>query len=339
MMSFENFTEYVKSSVLQYLPPEYADTEVSIAKVAKNNNQRLTGIVIKNPESNICPTVYLEGVFSKYEIGDLELDECVKEVAEIYLHNLVSDKTFDVSNFISYENAKDKVIPRLVSSEDNEAYLEGIPHRVMDGLAVVYYLPVAEFNGKGNSASIRIHNGIMQSWGVTEEELYAVATDNLSKSEAKFQTMGEVLREIMFSHGDEEWPVDILPAEDVGMYVLSNSEKLFGASMLLNHNVMDDITERIGEFYILPSSVHETILLRKDTAQSLEYLERMVQEVNLTQVEAEERLSDHVFLYDIKTKEIYRADHEAEHRKNVAETEEAAKTNEQMQTTVRRRGR
>lgn len=169
MMTFENFTEYVKSSVLQYLPPEYANTEVSIVNVAKNNNQRLTGIVIKNPNSNLCPTIYLEDIFSKYEIGDQELDECVKEVSEIYLHNLVSDKTFDVSDFISYENAKDKVVPRLVSSEDNEAYLEGIPYRVMDGLAVVYYLPVAELNGKGNSASIRVHNGLMQSWGVRGE--------------------------------------------------------------------------------------------------------------------------------------------------------------------------
>lgn len=334
MMSFENFVEYIRSTVSRYLPPEYENVEVRIVNVTKNNNHSLTGIVLSVPDSNMSPTIYLNGIYHKYVHKDFELDECVRNVAEDYLGNLLSEKNFDIRHVLNYENAHDKIMPRLVSSENNDAFLNEIPHRIMDGLAVVYYLPVSDLDEKGCSASIRIHNGIMKEWGVTEDELYAASVANLMTNvEAKFQSMREILLETYFNIGeeiDERWAAEYLPAEDAGMYVLTNRDKFFGAAMLLNHNVMDEIVERIGEFYILPSSVHETIFLKKDVAPSLEILAGMVNDVNMTEVDVEEKLSDRVFLYDSKTKEIYRADHEAEHRKNIAETlvgsEESART-------------
>ena len=108
------------------------------------------------------------------------------------------------------------------------------------------------------------------------------------------------------------------PGEDA-MYVISNSDKTFGAAALLDSDAMDKIEEQIGEFYILPSSVHECILVPKKEDMDLATLENMVQEVNATQVSKEEKLSDHVYAYDSETKEIYRADKEAEH--NLAKEE------------------
>lgn len=346
MMSFENFVEYVKESVHRYLPDEYKDVEVRTVKVNKNNNLQLTGITISVPHSNLSPSVYLNGIYQKYVHEDFELDECVREVADIYLNSLFSEeKDFDISQVMNYENAHGKIIPRLVSAENNAAFLDEIPHRIMDGLAVVYYLPVSGLDEKGCSASIRIHNGIVKEWGVTEEELYAASVANLMTNvETKFQSMREVILEIYFNMGekiDERWASECLPSEDAGMYVLTNREKFFGAAMLLNHNVMDEIVERIGEFYILPSSVHETILLKKDVAPSLETLEGMVNDINMTEVGVEEKLSDRVFLYDARTKEIYRADHEEEHRKKNSEalagSEESARTTPPMPHV--RRGR
>ena len=333
MMTFENFVEYVKGAVPRYLPPEYENVEVRTVEVNKNNNLHLTGITIAVPGSNISPSIYLDKIYQKYAHENFELDECVREVAESHLHSLIDgEKKFEIDNILNFENVHDKIMPRLVSSENNDTFLEETPHRIMDGLAVVYYLPVSEFDEKGGSASIRIHNGIMKQWGVTEEELYAASVANLMTNvEAKFQSMREILLESYFDRGediDEHWAAQYLPPEDVGMYVLTNREKFFGAAMLLNRNVMDEVVERIGEFYILPSSVHETIFVKKDVAPPLEYLVEMVKEVNLTEVSEEEKLSDHVFLYDAKTKEIYRADHEAEHRRKVAETAGGAEDQE-----------
>ena len=77
----------------------------------------------------------------------------------------------------------------------------------------------------------------------------------------------------------------------------------------INDKVMDDIAEKVGgEFYILPSSVHELLIIPRNADTDLKSLESMVQEVNATQVAPEERLSDHVYAYDTKEHELFRAD-------------------------------
>lgn len=345
MMSFENFVEYVKGSIQHYLPSEFERCKVHVTEVNKNNNLHFTSISIVDSDLNMSPPIYLEKFFSKYESGDYELDECIKNIAEAYLRNLISeDKISDIKHFMSYENAHDKIMPRLVSAENNDTFLDEIPHHIMDGLAVTYYLPISEFDEDDCKASVCVRYGLMKEWGVTEEELYAASVANLMRNvETKFLSIRDVLLESISDAGediDAQWVSEYLPPEDEGMYILTNCEKFYGAAMLLNHNVMDDIVERIGECYILPSSVHEVILLKKETGQSLEYLEAMVREVNQTEVSANEKLSDRVFLYDAKTKEIYRADHEEEHRKQVSETsrdgEELART---TPTPHMRRGR
>ena len=105
--------------------------------------------------------------------------------------------------------------------------------------------------------------------------------------------------------------------------MITNSTKVFGAAALLDSDSMDKIQEQIGEFYILPSSVHECILVPKTEEIDLATLENMVQEVNSTQVAPNEVLSDHVYAYDSETKEIYRADQEAEHLKEKETAREA----------------
>ena len=77
---------------------------------------------------------------------------------------------------------------------------------------------------------------------------------------------------------------------------------------------MDLVAEKVGgDFYILPSSVHELLVIPRDAGMEISELEKMVCEVNATQVSVEERLSDHVYAYDSQTHEIYRADMEMEH--------------------------
>jgi hypothetical protein len=118
----------------------------------------------------------------------------------------------------------------------------------------------------------------------------------------------------------------IPPTPDEMMYVLSNEDKLNGAAVLLNDKVMDDITEKLGQdYFILPSSVHEVLIVPKNDQMDLKTLESMVQDVNATQVAPEERLSDHVYAYDAKEHELFRAD-KAEERAAAKETEASKET-------------
>ena len=85
------------------------------------------------------------------------------------------------------------------------------------------------------------------------------------------------------------------------MYVLSNQKRVFGAAGLLYDRVLSDAGVRLeDDFYVLPSSVHEVILVPDHVAGSEKELRIMVHEVNHTQVEPEEILSESVYHYDRK---------------------------------------
>lgn len=84
------------------------------------------------------------------------------------------------------------------------------------------------------------------------------------------------------------------------MFVLTNDTKVNGAAAILNDDTRQEIADKVGDFYVLPSSIHETLIIPKDAGMELRDLEQMVQEVNQTQVAPQERLSDHVYEYDAK---------------------------------------
>ena len=95
--------------------------------------------------------------------------------------------------------------------------------------------------------------------------------------------------------------------------------KVNGAAAILNDDVRQEIAEKVGDFYMLPSSIHETLIIPKDAGMEFKELEQMVQEVNQTQVAPGERLSDHVYEYDAKEHELFRSDRAEERTKQKEE--------------------
>ncbi|MCR5604754.1 MAG: DUF5688 family protein [Lachnospiraceae bacterium] len=134
--------------------------------------------------------------------------------------------------------------------------------------------------------------------GSKEGHMTAVVTDNLLE---------------MYGISKEEHP---------SMYVLSNSITLNGAAALLDAKTMEDISQKLGgDFIVLPSSIHEVIVLPADVEMDRRDLEAMVQDVNAGEVAPEDRLSDHVYMYDSKEKELVLADR-MEERKQQREQEQ-----------------
>ena len=92
---------------------------------------------------------------------------------------------------------------------------------------------------------------------------------------------------------------------DVPMYVLTNKEKIFGASVLLYSEKLQELAEKTGKnLLILPSSVHEVLLMPDEEEQEYGFYRQMIAEVNTTQVDPEEVLSYSLYCYDRQKKEI-----------------------------------
>lgn len=252
MLNFNEFQEHIKNTILDYLPEEFSDAKVDLQQVAKNN-ETLTGIIIHQEKVNISPTIYLDPFYKDYLSGSKDLDTVMGEIGQIYVQN-VPDKNFDVSRITDFELVKDRIIAKVICMENNEKLLEGKPYRQMADLAVTYHVLLSKENGM---MTVPISDKLMQSWGIAEDVLFTAAKNGMSN----------------FT------PVTIKSMTETLMYIMSNTEKVNGAAAIIDPNNMDLARSYMqDDFYILPLSVHE-VLLVKQNQMSVKELEDMVKTV------------------------------------------------------------
>lgn len=347
-MTFDEFKKEVTERIKDFLPLEYQDAKVEIKDVIKNNDTHLSGLTIHRDDEGISPTLYLENYYDALQNGEHSLNGILSRMAETYNEAMQNEITKDakeiVNNITDYEATKGKIVPRLVNRDSNEERLQDMPHTEMGDLAVTYHVDLG--SAEDGQMSVAISNQMMEKYGVSVEDLHEQACGNMeSLTPTTFKTMADTLMEIMvpdYAEMSEEEreqrkeEMGLGGTDQDAMFVISNSSKTFGAAALLDSESLDKIEAQIGEFYILPSSVHECILVPKREDMDLATLENMVQEVNATQVAPNEVLSDHVYAYDSETKEIYRADKEEEHNlqkeaSKEAKEEKAEKTEEKKE--------
>lgn len=294
--SFEEFKNEVVGKIREFLPESFASAEVCLQVVRKNNDLQLTGLIIRSTESNICPTIYLEKFYDEYVEG-ADMSEILERIAEVRMNHEVSD-SFDVAQITDFEQIKGKLVPRLINAEMNSELLEERPHKLVADLAVTYCALLDQsFDG---TASVAVTNELMKMWNTSVEELHEIAVANLSELlPSTFKGMTEVISEMM-GMSTENMEMMGMSTNEEQMYVLSNSIKVNGASALLDAKMMEAIIEKVGDFFILPSSIHETLVVPVKYGMDVESLEAMVREVNSSQLQPDEILSNRVYSYSLE---------------------------------------
>lgn len=287
-MSIKEFAESVRTEV-----EKQTGREVKLLEVTKNNGVVLHGLKIVEPKVNIIPTIYLEPFHKEYENGR-RLEEIAKHICEIFQRDKVP-ASFSMEWFRDFEMVKGKVAYKLVNYEANKELLEKIPYEKVLDLAKVYYVSVnSEELGAG---TILIYNTHLESWGITAEQLGKIAEENTPKLfPAKIDNMFNIVKELI-PDSDMEISEDF--TIDNCLYVVTNGTRTFGAATMLYPDTIKEFAERMeSNLYILPSSVHETIVFIPSCDEDAGALKEMVHDVNRTQVSAEEVLSDSVYYYD-----------------------------------------
>ena len=287
-MEFETFKEELLDHLRQILGEE---KRISFQSVEKNNGIREEAVVILEEGARIAPTIYLRGFFEDWKWGRKTMEEISRK---ILLQNARQEKEVDFSldSFENYEKARGHVYFKLINYERNKVLLTKIPYIPYLDLAVVFYYRLEK--GKFQGATMLIHNCNLEAWKIDPRQLLEDAVMNTSrKLPYSLQGMDALIRELS---GDEDQ--GLYTGEEI-MFVLSNQEKCFGAAALLYPHLLSHISKIFRKnFYVLPSSVHECILVPDQGQYSRIELTRMVREVNQTQVEADEILSDQVYYYD-----------------------------------------
>lgn len=311
MLNFEEFKEYVQMNLNEVLSDEYKNAVVSVNEVSKNNGKVLHGITVKPEDSNIAPNIYLEGFFKKYEEGQ-DLDLVMGEIGRVAMEHMDTPDEFASigKDFQNFDFVQDKIVMVAVNAERNRALLDGAPHVMKADLALIYKVMIG--NNHDGMATITIKNEHMAMWGVTTETIHELAMQNTKEIlPVTVQSMNEVMREMFSKDGMPDEMAEAMFAEmpvNQQMYVISNTAKVNGAASMFYEDALSGLAEKVGtDLFILPSSVHECIAVSTDMGTP-ESLAEMVQEVNGSQVDAEEQLSDHVYRFDAKAKTISLAD-------------------------------
>lgn len=294
-----NFKEFVDAVVLhfeQFLGEEYS---VSVNEVSKNNSTRLTGLLLKKKGQKVTPNIYLNSFYEQY-IENSDMKAILKNIWETYTEALSS---FDSQNFdfeLDFEAQKEYVVYRLVNYKENEEKLSILPHIRFLDLAITFHCFV--YLKEETVSMLPITNAIMNHWNVDVKCLLRLAHQNTPRL---FPVVCNALEEVVRQLVDEEEFASLFRPDDdeVKMYVVSNEQGINGASVMLYEEAFQILTENFGEkLYILPSSIHELIVIPYEEGIESDKLSELVREVNRTQVPWEDILSNHVYLYSSKTK-------------------------------------
>lgn len=286
--------------------------------IHKNNSVQRDALCILEKGSNISPTIYLEPYYAMAQSG-MSVKEICDRICQEYEANRCNGY-LDVSGFSDFSKVQKQIVYKLIHFERNRELLQEVPHRRFLDLAVVYYLVIEDaFIGNGTAL---IHHSQQRLWQVEEEILYQAARENTDRLLGnEIQPMRDVVRQMLkadvthqlaadvkdgiFSQEQVDlWVEDILentlPKEQIAMYVMSNTVKYMGAAAVLSGEKLKSLSEQWGcGMYVIPSSVHEMILIPDRELIGGELLEALLQDINEQEENMQDFLSDQVYYYDI----------------------------------------
>lgn len=295
-MNYQQFIEEVERRVKEKIKGNETIT-VYIHTAVKNNGKERKGITVSEKGIHISPTIYLEEYFQQFQEGK-PIEKIVEKILQLY-EEVKCSHPCEESLLQNYEELKGKFACKLIHRGKNEKLLNDIPYVPWMDLATVVFV-LLEVSPYG-TATVLVRKEHLEIWGLTEAQLFDEAKKNTPiLLPYQFCPMRKLLREIC------PYAVDEGEEEEESLYVLSNKLRSFGAASMLYEGILEKVGQKLGEnYYILPSSIHEVIVVPESKSPVKQDLEEMVREINETQVEEEEVLSDRVYYFSRKENRLF----------------------------------
>lgn len=303
-MNYESFISDIKTRIGACVGPE---VQLLIQPMPRNNGTSYDGLILLQPGLNISPTIYLTPYYHRYLDG-MSMEDICSDIFSTYQKQQPKEN-FDIGLFTDFARVKSRIIMRLVNYPRNEQMLADVPFFRFYDLAVIFYCLL--YAGDDNQASILVHNEHLELWGINQDTLYRLARENTPALLPQQVTpMCSLMEHFAAEIGLMR---ELHPADDgigssntdIPMYVISNSYRTNGACAILYDQLLHELAEQLqSNLILLPSSIHEFILLAAEDSSDLQDFSQMVREVNETQLADDEVLADHAYYYNRKTRLI-----------------------------------
>lgn len=285
-MEFEQFLNVVKDKLPDYLL-QYDVEDIHINTVSKNNGRKFTGIAIAVRDELISPNIYMDYYYMLYSEGK-DINHILELITEEYIE---ARENIDSYDFKSVENMdiQNNIFLKLINFEKNKDVLAKCPYIKYKDLAITFRILVK--SDDSGIASACMTNRELHMLNMDIDSLYNVAKENTRRL---FPPVLQKLDEMMFGKYSDGGG----RSQGMDLYVLTNNQGINGAVYMSYEDIICDFAKEHGSFYILPSSIHEVILLPREQDEEREELSEMVMEINRYVVTDTEYLSDNVYFYD-----------------------------------------
>ena len=295
-MEFNEFREKVKEALPDFLTDNLKNAEIKDTAVNKLQGESYSGISVTPEGSRVGVSINLEDAFLDYQTGS-QFTSVMNRLADTIVGTLGEREQFDLRFLADYSAVKEMITVEVVGKDQNAEMLQSVPHQEMEDLAAVYRIDLGET--ENGNATVLITNEMLRNYGITPDQLHQDALDAAQHTmKYSIRSMDEVLAGMAQSMGiEQDQPVMFSSP----LYVATTERDMFGAGVLAVPSFFEDTAEELGgNFYVLPSSVHEILLLSDRFAPGHQLLKEMVQDVNANEVDPKDRLSDNVYHYDAK---------------------------------------
>lgn len=311
LLTYDQFQEHILDQLRAKMGVGY---EIDLNFVLRNNSVTLVGVVIKQEEDLLSPTIYLESYYQLY-LKKVGMEELVDNIMATYRESLKKGLKEVQEIQYNWDCVKDHIYYRVVNRDKNKKLLEKVPHLLYLDLAITFQYLVS--NQEESIGSIRVTKEHMKGWGIKLKDIRDAAIINTPRLFPPIiRNLYDVFMEILScedSHGQDYGicdPVNYIPSdffketmidnekEEDSMYVLTNTKGINGASCILYKEVLKDFATKLNsDIFLLPSSIHEVIIVKDNGCISVNDLIEVVMDVNKNVVEEEDLLSNKIYYY------------------------------------------
>ena len=284
-MELKAFADIVSEGIQKVMGEDY-----SISVVEKFKNKIGIEFVKKSEASLQTHTVHIQDLLGEYNKKD-DIETIVQEVISRYNRSLEAASEVYQLDF-ELEQCRNRVIYRLMSRERNQKLLDGTPYIPFLDMAITFHIVVSL--NKRYVQTIRISEKIQKRWGVSVEQLLKMASANTENIlPLEITSLDKMVEK--YINVEKRPPKH---PQDLDMIVITNCIGIYGAAAILYKDLMQSLADELNcDLYVVPSSVHEMIVIPAEDKELYEMLSSLVKEVNTQCVDPDEILADRVFIY------------------------------------------
>jgi len=293
MFTKEKEMEYKEflDAVCDYVNESDEGVNVSVHSAVKNNGVKLSGLSFSRKDRNASPTIYMENYYQDYKNG-ADICDIGDRLIFMYRENDLG-VNLDMSFFDSFDTVKDRLYIKLINRNKNEEFLKEVPYEGFLDLAIVAYVRVNE--KKIGNGLIMVRNEHLKLWGCDAKTVLNTARTNThDHDDYSIKHIMDVLSASAYKYLSE----NEMSKDDLPMYVATNKNMINGAAVITMPDKLREYADVIGgDYYVIPSSVHEVILLGKVSKDGPYDMDGMIREINEAWLGPDDVLADHAYMY------------------------------------------